>query len=424
MSLLKKSKKIKVPVGKLVPGLYVDLELSWNKHPFLFSRFKIKNQQEVQIIQGLELELVTVIPGKSDTKIPEATSTTAASTPPVTEETLWQEKEARVDKAADYRRKRSQLAKRYKETVKKVKRLTQDLNVSPANAMRDAAEVVDEMAKAFEAEGDVLINLINLSADDYSFYNHSLNTTVLAMVIGRSLEMSGEDLRSLGIGAMLHDVGKAVLPSNIVMKRGALTAAEKKLLQTHAASGLKLAANVQELSNDAKAIIVQHHEFLDGSGYPRGIKGDAINAKAKIVAITNIYDNLCNPPNPAQSLPPKAVMAILYAKYKDKLDSGLVQRFITNMGVYPPGTVVKLSDDSIGLVTAINAKALLKPQVLLYSEDIPRREALSIDLAEQDEISITDVLKPEDYDPRIYDYLGIKERVGYFFEMIDMNATT
>ncbi len=91
------------------------------------------------------------------------------------------------------------------------------------------------------------------------------------------------------------------------------------------------------------------------------------------------------------------------------------------MGVYPPGTVVKLSDGSVGLVTAINAKALLKPQVLLYREDIPRREALSIDLAEQDEISITDVIKPEDYDPRIYDYLGIKERVGYFFEMIDMS---
>lgn len=420
MSLLKKSKKIKVPVAKLVPGLYVDLELSWNKHPFLFSRFKIKNQQEIQIIQGLDLELVTVIPAKSDTKIPEISSTSSVNAQPITEETLWQEKEARVDKAAEYRRKRSQLAKRYKETVKKVKRLTQDLNVSPANAMRDAAEVADEMAKAFEAEGDVLINLINLSADDYSFYNHSLNTTVLAMVIGRSLQLKGADLRNLGIGAMLHDVGKAVLPSTVVMKRGVLTPAEKKLLQTHAASGLKLAANVQELSNDAKAIIVQHHEFIDGSGYPRGIKGDAINDKAKIVAITNIYDNLCNPPNPAQSLPPKAVMAILYAKYKDKLDTELVQRFITNMGVYPPGTVVKLSDNSIGLVTAINAKALLKPQVLLYSEDIPRREALSIDLAEQDEITITDVLKPEDYDSRIYDYLGIKERVGYFFEMIDM----
>ncbi|BFM18200.1 HD-GYP domain-containing protein [Maricurvus nonylphenolicus] len=420
MSLLKKSKKIKVPVAKLVPGLYVDLELSWNKHPFLFSRFKIKTQQEVDIIQGLDLQEVTVIPSKSDAKVP-AADKQQAPVQVASEEQLWQEKEAKVQEAAQYRRRRSELAKRYKETVKKVKRLTQDLNVSPANAMRDAAEVVDEMAKAFESDGDILINLINISPDDYSFYNHALNTTVLAMLVGRSLGIKGEQLRDLGIGAMLHDVGKALLPSAVVMKRGPLTKAEKSLLQTHTIAGVKLASKVHDLSKDAKAIIAQHHEFLDGSGYPQGLKGEAINNNAKIVAITNIYDNLCNPPNPDNALPPKAVMAILFAKYKGKLDGTLVQRFITNMGVYPPGTVVRLSDDSIGLVTAINAKALLKPQVLLYSPDIPRREALSIDLAEQDEISITDVLKPEDYDKRIYDYLGIKERVGYFFEMIDMN---
>ncbi len=422
MSILKRTKKIKVPVNRLVPGLYVDLELSWNKHPFLRSRFKIKTQQEIEVIKSLDLVEVIVIPAKSDTKTPETSTNATAEGSVVTAESLWKEKEARLDHAAEYRRKRSQTAKRYKETVKKVKRLTQDLNTSPANAMRDAVEVVDEMAKAFEAEGDVLINLINLSADDYSFYNHSLNTTVLAMVIGRSLQMSGSELRDLGVGAMLHDVGKALLPSSVVMKRGPHTAAEKKLLQTHTVMGVKLARNVQQLSDDATAVIAQHHEFLDGSGFPKGLKGNAINTKAKIVAITNIYDNLCNPANPDNALPPKAVMAILYAKYKDKLDSGIVQRFITNMGVYPPGTVVRLSDDSIGLVTAINAKALLKPQVLLYREDIPRREALSIDLAEQDDITITDVIKPQDYDPRIYDYLGIKERVGYFFEMIDMSS--
>jgi len=413
-------KTLTVPVERLVPGLYVDLKLSWKQHPFLFSRFKLKSAEEIAIIQQLGLKTVTVFPDRSDAKAKEHDAPNQPDNDPeATRNTLWDTKRKRIDAAAQYRRRRGKVAHRYQETVKKVKRLNQDLNANPANAMRDAGEVIAEMTSAFTHQGDLLINLINLADSDYSYYNHALNVTVLSMTLGRAIGLEAHELHDLGMAAMLHDIGKAMIPNKIVMKRGPLSKTENKLLETHTQLGGKLARNLRQLRPEVIEVIEQHHEFIDGSGYPKGLKGDALKRNTRIVAITNLYDDLCNPANSADALPPKAVMAILFKKYANKLDSTLVQQMIACMGVYPPGTVVQLSDQSIGLVTAVNTKALLKPHVLLYNPEIPRNEALAIDLTEHDDLSIVDVLRPGDYDKRIYDYLGIQERIGYFYENLN-----
>ena len=415
MERKRKEKSIKLAVDRLVPGLYIDLELSWKQHPFLFSRFKLKSESEIQIIRQLGLSEVSVFPERSEAQVPTLDDAPTQSTD-TSKDQLWADKRERIEEAARYRRRRDNVSHKYKETVKKVKRLNQDLKTAPANAMRDAGEVIENMIETFDTQSQVLINLVNLSDAGFTFYNHALNVTVLSLMLGRALGLSTDELRDLGLGAMLHDVGKTLIPSKVLMKRGEFTRAEVELIKTHTVLGARLARQVQKLRPEAIAVIEQHHEMLDGSGYPEGLKGDAQSRYAKIVAITNIYDKLCNPDNPADALPPKAVMAILYAKYKNKLDTELVQRLITILGIYPPGTVVRLSDDSIGLVTAVDSKALLKPHILLYNPDIPRNEALSIDLTEHPELSISDVLKPGDYDQRIYDYLGIQERIGYFYE--------
>jgi len=415
-----KAKVLEVAVDRLVPGLYVDLGLSWTRHPFLFNSFKIKSADEIKVIKQLGLKAVAVDTDRSDTAIPEPREIPQAPEPKAqeseTSETLWEEKNTRVEKAARFRRRRAKIAQQYSDTVKKVQRLTNELGTASANAMRDAGEVIDNIALSFDESSDVLLNLVNLSETGFTFYNHAINVTVLAMALGRALGLDTEQLRYLGMGAMLHDIGKTQLPYKVTMKNGPLTNAESKLLATHCAVGGKMARSVQKMRPETLAIIEQHHEFLDGSGYPLGLKGEEIHRFAQIVAIANLYDNLCNPPNAADALPPKAVMALLYKSYLHKLDPELVQRFISTMGVYPPGTVVRLSDDSIGLVTAVDNNAILKPQVLLYNPDIPQDEALAINLIEYDDLSVADVLKPGQYDKRIYHYLGIQQRIGYFVD--------
>ncbi len=412
-----KNKTIKLPVNKLVPGLYVDLELSWREHPFLFSRFRIKSDEEIEVIKGLDLQQVTVFLERSKAKIaepnPEETVNLLIN---VSQESLWEDKKNRIEQATKYRYRRQKISHQYQETIKKVKNLTQDLKSTPANAIRDTHEVVESIAAAFDRKGEVLVNLVNLSDSGFSEYNHSLNVTVLALNIGSALGINEQQLRQLGVGAVLHDIGKILVPTTITMKKEKLTASELKVLQTHPTLGAKLANQINQLSGESVDIIEQHHEMLDGSGFPKGAKSTQISTLSQIVAIANIYDNLCNPADPKTALTPKAAMAILYAKYKNKLDGKLVQSFIQTMGVYPPGTVVQLSDESIGLVVSVDPKELLSPQILLYNPDIPANEALMLDLKEHKDISIADALKPGSYPKRIYDYLGIQERLGYFYE--------
>lgn len=407
-------KKVKISVSKLKPGLYVDLELGWTQHPFLFRRFKISSVDEIAVIRELGLQEVVVYPERSSANIENDPQQGIVDN----KDSLWQKKQQRIDEASDYRNKRNKQAKAYAERVKQIKNLTNNLRQAPANAMRDAKEVAELMSSAFEDASHVLINLVNFSDDRFTMHHHTLNVTVLTLSLAKAMGIEGIALRKACIGALLHDIGKNFVPDKILFKRTALTTPEKKILNTHPILGGKLARDLPDVGDGVAEIIEQHHEFLDGTGYPKGLKADAIDPLARIVAITNTYDNLCNPPDPKHALTPKAAMAIMYAKYNDKLDSKIVQHFIQSMGVYPPGTVVRLSDESLGLVTTVNSKDLLNPEVLLYHEDIPRSEALHINLRQHAELSIIEAVKPSDYPKRIYDYLGIRERAAYYYEPV------
>ena len=412
---MSKTKKIKLGVNKLVPGLYVDLELSWAQHPFLFRRFRIKSVDEIAVIKDLGLSEVTVFPDKSKAEVPEPGEKREVVKAQNKDE-LWESKKQRIENAAKYRHSRHKTSKRYMEQIKRVKNLTNKLKSAPANAMRDAWQVIDEMAEAFDGDGHVMINLVNLADERFTVHHHSLNVSVLTLSLAKAMNIRSIELRQLGVGAILHDIGKVTLPTKVLMKQTPLNSSEQKLLDTHPALGGRLVQNAKDIPEEVQQIIEQHHEFLDGSGFPHGFQGEQISKLARIVAITNAYDNLCNPNDPKAALTPKAAMAVLYAKYKNKLDTEIVQRFIQTMGVYPPGTVVQLSDESIGLVIAVDHNALLLPKVLLYHPDVPRTEALHIDLKEHSDLKIVDALKPGSYPARIYEYLGIRERLGYFYE--------
>jgi HD-GYP domain-containing protein (c-di-GMP phosphodiesterase class II) len=195
-----------------------------------------------------------------------------------------------------------------------------------------------------------------------------------------------------------------------------LTLAEQKILQRHTILGRRLSERVRGLSLTVLDMIEYHHEWLDGSGYPYQFPAERLSLPVRIVSIANLYDNLCNPPNPTAALTPKTALAIMYTRYKNKLDSQLLEHFIRRIGVYPPGTIVRLNDGSIGLVIAVDPKALLKPELLLYNPDIPKEQAMIVNLQEYENLCIKDVLTPKDYPPRIYQYLGLQERLGYFIE--------
>jgi len=411
----KQETKEKIPVDQLVKGLYVDLELSWSEHPFMFAQFKINSDKDIAVIKTLGLKQVTIIPERSDIAPTETSPTEDIKQEEVLDD-MWQEKKLQIEKANLYKEKRKEISRRYQQQAKKVRKITSEIKSQPANAIHNVDEVVEDLASNFEGDGDMLTNLVNLGSGDHSEYNHAVNVTMLSLMLGKAEDLSKSEMQQLGMGSLLHDMGKVEIPGSITMKKTPLTNPEAKLLERHTTLGRKLAERVRDLPKDVFDIIELHHEFLDGSGYPNNLLATKISKLVRIVAIANVYDNFCNPTDPAKAVTPKTALAMMYSKFKDKLDRQLIEKFIHILGVYPPGTVVKLNDESIGLVITADPKAMLQPEVLLYNPDIPKEQAITVDLKEHENLSIKDVLRPSEYPARIYEYLGIEERLGYLIE--------
>ena len=222
-------------------------------------------------------------------------------------------------------------------------------------------------------------------------------------------------MRDLGVGALLHDMGNINLPSRLLRSTEPLSGPELKLYQMHPIYGAKLAQKLGNISNEVMAIIEQHHELIDGSGYPKKLKGAEITQLAKIVAVVNRYDNLCNNNNEEKCLSPFEAMSYMYAKQKSQFDERVLSIFITNMGVYPPGTIVKLANGSIAAVISINPRALLLPNVIIYDPKIPWNEAPIIGLSEE-QLKITESLRRTAVAQEVLEYLNLTERVNYYMD--------
>ncbi|MFC3152408.1 HD-GYP domain-containing protein [Litoribrevibacter euphylliae] len=419
------AKKTLISVDKLAVGMYVDIQLGWSQHPFLFRKLTIKSHYEIQTIKELGLKEVVLFPDKSDPESLKASEAldSISEFEQDTEEApsndeLWQQKQEALKKADSFRINRRKVAQQYREKQKRVKNLTNDLKQSPANAIQDAGEVIDDMLEGFTDDTDILINLVSLSSDDHSHHCHSLNVTVLSLTIGNALDLPKDQLKLLGLSAILHDIGKVAIPAAVLLKKGPKNSSELKVLETHTTLGARIAESIPDVEPEVLHVIKHHHEFLDGSGFPSQLQSNDISRICRIVAIANIYDNLCNNPDPAEAVIPKVAMATLFKKYQGKLDIDLVQHFIKTFGVYPPGTVVQLSDESIALVISVDPSTILNPKVLLYNPDIPPNQALLIDLADHDNLEVVDVLKPNECPARVYEYLGIQENMGFYLEAI------
>jgi putative nucleotidyltransferase with HDIG domain len=312
------------------------------------------------------------------------------------------------------RSKLNQTAGRYEKSVESTRKLMELLFSSPEKAVEMAQGVVGNMVSELTVDTEVTMQLVNLKGKSESSYYHSMNVTALSLVLGQQLGLDAKQLHILGLGALFHDLGHQRIPSQILLKKKPLTPAEQKVYQRHTFLGVEMAKKNGMLPEEVVTIIGQHHERLDGSGYPKGLKGE-VGMLTRIVALVDRYDELCNHTDPNRSLSPYEAVSMMYSKEQGKFDNTVLTAFITNLGIYPPGTVVRLSDQRIACVVTINHKVLLKPNVLVYDPEIPKEEALILDLMEED-LTISDSCRRSELTPAVLNYLNLSEYVTYYFE--------
>lgn len=246
---------------------------------------------------------------------------------------------------------------------------------------------------------DALTCMSRLQTKDSYLTEHSLNVSILMSVFAKYLGIDKRVIQELTLGAFLHDIGKVMIPAEILNKRGALTVKEHKIMQSHVALGLKMLEETPSISHIAVQMVKEHHERLDGSGYPNQLKGDEISRYGRMIAIIDSYDAMtCERPYKKSVHPINAFKTLV--SESSLYDEELVEKFIQCLGVYPVGTLVKLNSGKLGLISKLNKKKPLHPHVRVFyntrmNQAIPIKEINLSESKYKDQIDCC--IKPEEF---------------------------
>lgn len=255
-------------------------------------------------------------------------------------------------------------------------------------------EIADELINSIMSYGKSISLLADIYVSDNYIFQHSLNVAIYATSIGLKLKMPSEKLSELAVGAMLHDVGKIFIDPDILNKTGPLTEEEYTIMKTHAEIGYNYLRTQREYPAVIAHCAYQHHERLDGTGYPRGLKGTEIITPAKIIAIADVFDAVTSNRVYRKAMLPHEGLEMIYAGAASIFDTTMVEAFRKSIIAYPEGLFVVLSDGSEGVVIRQNKHLCDRPVIRIIKEngeplDIP----YEIDLGTKMNLTIKEVLR-------------------------------
>ncbi len=239
---------------------------------------------------------------------------------------------------------------KYEETVSLVRHAFDEIRYFKEMPLKQMQDLSDNALVTLTATPGALGYLHSLrDVDNYTF-QHSVNVAIISGVLSRWLGDDDERMRDMVLAGLLHDVGKALVPLEILNKPGPLTPAEMEVMQRHSAYGYEMLKKAKVLAGDVLAGVWQHHERLDGSGYPRGLRGGNVLPSARIIAIGDIYDAMTSDRVYRQKLTPFHVIKTLFENMFDKLDASMCTIFLNNLKDYFVGSTVELSDGRLAEV--------------------------------------------------------------------------
>ena len=408
-----------ITLDQLRIGLYVYLDLKWFEHPFAFNNFKIKDEEQIKIIKTLGLTKVRYDPARGDAKPQPSQPKEAAveEKPPVEakEHPALAAKRALIEKIKLQREASARIENAFVDTAKTIHNVEKNLLKHPAETVEQASKLVDQIAESILSAPELAIHVMGDRIGGEELYFHSLNVTMLSLMMARDIKLPAEAINALGMGALFHDVGCREIPKKIIMKMEPLTQSERNFYELHCQYGFEIGRDLK-FPPATLGVIREHHELYDGLGYPQKIKGESISLLARIVAVANYYDELCNPMNIANALTPHEALATMFAKLRAKFDPKLLQVFVRCLGVYPPGTIVQLSNGVIGMVATINTAKPMKPMIVIYDAAVPKEEAILVDMETEVDVNIAKAIRPAQLPREIYNYLSPRKQVSYYFD--------
>lgn len=378
-----------IDAKQLRVGMHVcDLGRHWLDHPFPFNRFTIKDPTDIRKIIAAGIRTVSIDTDKGDdlpaTEPPPAPVPPAAAEPAVTRASVAEE---------------SVRAKAlFREATGVIHSLMLDARVGKQVEVQTLDPLAERMVRSTLRNRHALSGMTRIKNKDEYTFMHSVSVAGLLVAFGVELQLDEDTLHRLAIGGMVHDIGKTLVPDHILNKPGALADDEFQIMKQHVTYSRELLAQQVDIDPIALDVTLQHHERMDGQGYPDGLREGTISQFGRMAAIVDVYDALTSVRVYKSAWEPSVALKKLIEWSPDKFDPALVQHFIRCLGIYPVGSLVELTSGRLGIVLD-QGRDVLRPRVRIVYNTRNQNyvQVRDVDLGRQDIERIKAVRAPAEF---------------------------
>ncbi|MCS6296522.1 MAG: DUF3391 domain-containing protein [Nitrospira sp.] len=355
-----------IPIDQLTVGMFIaGLDQPWYRTPFLLHKWLVSNPDDIVQLKRHGIQIVTIDTdrgldvGAAPVAAPEAPSP-LPEPPPASSEILEAATNGHASHAAA-------AAATYREAMEAVERVFTDLEAGQPPKITALKPVVSRLLKQIVEHPEAMMIqfcLDKMRRFDGTLANHGMDVCVLTLILAVENSCTEDEMEALGLGALLHDIGFVRLPRNLYRKTSPLTEQEQVLMRQHPQLAATVLSKIDLLPEAVSHIIAQHHEFQDGSGYPKLVKPGGLSPLAQLMALADTYDDLVTSRyGRAPLLPHDAIRQLFVLGAKGRYDKNLVEVAIKMLGVYPLGSLIKLNTNECAVVIGLNHEDRLRPRI-------------------------------------------------------------
>lgn len=389
----------KIQTSQLQVGMYVhDLDCGWLQHPFFRSRFKINDTAMIEKVKEAKIRhLVIDIEKGDDCQLgSEADELETTLQENIAEVSGRKADDGKQVPAADELDNARSI---YNEATGIIHSLLEDVRLGKQVELEHVLPVTEKIVNSVFRNKDALISLTRIKDRDQYTFMHSVSVSGLLASFALDRGMDRERIRQVALGGLLHDVGKMRVPLEILNKPEKLSDDEFAIMKHHAQYSIDVLADVPGLSQDALDIAAMHHEHFDGTGYPKGLKGNEISMVGQMSAIIDVYDALTSVRCYKDAWEPSFTLKKLLEWGGSHFNRDLVSSYIRCLGIYPVGSLVQLQSGLVGIVMEQNECDLLRPDVrIIYNSRFEKYiQVKNIQLRKMPEERIVEAISPDKY---------------------------